>query len=76
MSKRRIRFMFDHPTPTCADVVVDIHLPLPDPIEEGAEAMAERVRPACPICKQPMRYAAWSYSDINDNDDTAPEQAP
>lgn len=53
MSKRRIRLMFDHPTPTCDDVVVDIHLPLPDPIEDDAEAIAERVRPACPICKQP-----------------------
>jgi hypothetical protein len=71
MSKHRISLMFEHPA--CDDVVVDIHLPLPDPIEESAEAMADRVRPACPICKQPMRYVGWGFSDIDqadkDNDD-------
>ena len=53
MSKRRIRLMFDHPTPTCDDVVVDIHLPLPTQIEAGAEALADRVRPlgGGPLCE-------------------------
>jgi hypothetical protein len=69
MSKRRIRLMFDHPTHTC-DVVVDIHLPLPEPIEESVAAMADRVRPACPICKQPMPYTGWSFSDLDDDDNT------
>ena len=63
----RISLMFDHPG--CPDdIVVDIHLPLPDPIEEGAEAMAERVRPLCPICKQSMRYAGFSFSDEDEDD--------
>ena len=56
--RRRIMLMFEHPA--CNDVVVDIHLPLPDPITESTEAMAARVIPACPICKEPMRYAGWS----------------
>ena len=60
--KKHIMLMFEHPA---CDVVVDIHLPLPDPITEGADAMAERVRPACPICKEPMRYSAWGFSDTD-----------
>ena len=59
---RRILFMFEHPA---CNVIVDIHLPLPDPIEESTEAMAERVRPACPICKQSMRYGGWNFSDAD-----------
>ena len=67
-STTRISLMFDHPG--CPDdVVVDIHLPLPNPIDESAEAMAERVRPVCPICKQPMQYAAWGFSDEDEDDD-------
>lgn len=63
----RIMLMFEHPA---CNAVVDIHLPLPDPIVEGTEAMAARVCPVCPICKQPMRYAAWSFSDTADEDDS------
>jgi hypothetical protein len=66
MSKHRIMLMFEHPP---CDVVVDVHIPLPEPIEESANAMAERVRPACPICKEPMRYSAWSFSDDEEDSD-------
>lgn len=67
-SKHHIMLMFEHPA---CDVVVDIHLPLPDPIEESTEVMAERVRPLCPSCKEPMRYSCWSFSDYDENDDEA-----
>jgi len=63
---RRIQLMFEHPT---CNVVVDVHIPLPEPIEEGHDAMAVRVRPACPLCKQPMRYVGWSFSTIDDDAD-------
>ena len=56
-SKHHIMLMFEHPS---CDVVVDIHLPLPD-------LMAERVRPLCPSCKQPMRYSCC-FSDYDEND--------
>jgi hypothetical protein len=56
---RRIMLSFDHAS--CSDGTVDIYLPLPDPIQESAEAMADRHRPACPICKQPARYVGWRF---------------
>lgn len=61
---RRIYLMFEHPT--CQGIVVDIHLPLPDPAEKSTDDLALRVRPACPICKQPMRYSGWGFSDTDD----------
>lgn len=70
MSKpTRISLLFDHPG--CpGDVTVDIELPLPDPVVESTEAIAERVRPACPICKQRTRYAGFRFVDEdNDEDD-------
>jgi hypothetical protein len=57
----RIMLMFEHPA--CGEIVVDLHLPLPEPIVESADAMGERLRPACPICKQPMRYVGFSYDE-------------
>lgn len=60
MSKHRITLMFEHRS---CDIVVDVHIPLPEPIDESANAMAARVQPACPICKEPMRYSAWGFSD-------------
>ncbi len=60
MSTRRIMLMFEHPT---CDVVVDVHIPLPEPIEEGAHAMAARVQPGCPICKELMRYVGFSFDE-------------
>lgn len=69
----RITLIFEHPT---CDVGVDVHLPLPDPIEVGAEAMADRCRPACPICKEPMRYIRryinWRFPD----DDASTSESP
>jgi len=55
----RIVLQFAHVT--CDQVIVDINLPLPDPPTEGAEAMATRVCPACPICKLPMSYVGFSF---------------
>src|SRR5574341_1483662 len=46
--------------------VVDHDLPLPDPAEKSTDDLALRVRPACPICKQPMRYSGWGFSDTDD----------
>jgi hypothetical protein len=65
MSTRRIMIVFEHPR---CEIVVDVHLPLPEPIETGLDAMAERVRPACPICKEPMPYIAWNFSDTEEED--------
>ena len=59
----RMIFSFDHPP---CDVSVDIDLPLPDPITESAEAQADRVCPACPICKAPMRYIGFLFSKDDD----------
>ncbi|HSX22388.1 MAG TPA: hypothetical protein VLE97_06385 [Gaiellaceae bacterium] len=58
MSRQRIRFAFEHIT---CEAVVDVYLPRPDPITEGAETMAARVCPACPICALPMKYAGFSF---------------
>jgi hypothetical protein len=30
-------------------------------------ALAERYRPACPACKAPLRYVAWSVEDYEDD---------
>jgi len=65
--------MFEHPP--CDDVVVDVHLPLLDPSTTNIEAMADRVRPACPICKEPMRFAAWNFSDTDEGSEP-PSAAP
>jgi hypothetical protein len=54
-----ITLVFDHPP--CNGVRVDIHLPLPDPPVEDAEAMAERMRPACPVCKRSMQYVGFYF---------------
>lgn len=67
---RRISLMFEHPS--CNDVVVDVHLPLPDLVEESAETAADRVRPACPICKQSMQYVGWGFSDIDEENEPNP----
>lgn len=71
-ARKRIMIMFEH---HACDVVVDIHIPLPEPIEESVDAMAERVRPACPICKEPMRYSAWGFSNTDDEDDEDDNEA-
>jgi hypothetical protein len=65
---RRLMLMFDHPT---CDVAVEIYVPLPEPIQEGTEAMADRYRPACPICKQPAQYLGWNFEPVDDADDDA-----
>jgi len=57
---RRIVLGFTHAT---CDVDVDVTVPLPDPIQEGADAMATRCRPACPICKEPMQYVGFNLDD-------------
>lgn len=64
----RITLVFSHPP--CHGVRVDVCLPLPDPVEEGAEAMAGRVCPACPLCKEPMRYVGFHFGD----EDPAPNR--
>ncbi len=69
----RIMLMFEHPT--CNDVVVDVHLPLPDPITENIDTIAARVKPACPICKEPMHYIGWGFSDTGKEEDKAEENA-
>lgn len=56
-SGTRIRLMFEHPA---CEIVVDVHLPLADPIVEGADAMAARVCPACPICKERLGYVGFN----------------
>jgi hypothetical protein len=53
-------FMFEHPA--CSDIVVDVHITLPE-LNESIDILADRYRPACPICKQPTRYAGWNFSD-------------
>lgn len=58
---RRITLVFEHPA--CGEVGTDVHLPLPNPITESAEAMAARVCPACPLCKQPMSYVGFSFAE-------------
>lgn len=71
----RIMLMFEHPA--CNNVVVDIHLSLPEqrasPIDATAATLAARVRPACPICKDPMHYRAWGFSDTNQQDEVESE---
>lgn len=62
-----ITLVFEH-TP-CVDVRVDVRLPLPDPVEEGAEAIADRIRPTCPACKEAMQYVGFYFG----NEDDAPE---
>ena len=65
----RIMLVFEHPTPTtCDEIAIDIHLPLPDPIVEAAEAMAARVQPACPFCKQPMHYIGFNFENADEKD--------
>ena len=60
-TKRRIRLLFDHSEHSaCGEVSVSVHLPLFDPIVEGADALAARVRPACPICKEALRYVGFN----------------
>lgn len=54
---KRIALVFDHPP--CEGVEVTVVVPLPDPIQEGADAMAARCAPACPICKEPARYVGF-----------------
>ncbi len=54
----RITLSFDHPP--CGNVGVDIRIPMPNPIEESAEAIADRYRPECPICAEPARYVGFS----------------
>jgi len=39
---------------------------MPDPINESAEAQADRVCPACPTCKAPMRYIGFRFSKDDD----------
>ena len=63
MSTPRIILSFDHRT---CDASVDINLPMPDPINVSAEEQADRVCPACPICKAPMRYIGFSFSKDDD----------
>ncbi len=68
--------MFEHPA--CDNVVVDIHLSLPEPaspIDATAATLAARVRPACPICKEPMLYRAWGFSATHQQDEVAPVYA-
>jgi hypothetical protein len=55
---RRLTLAFEHPT--CD---VDVHFPLLDPIAEGAAAMADRCRPSCPICTEPMWYVGFSFAE-------------
>ena len=55
----RIVLAFDHPP--CEGVNVDVTVPLPDPIQESAEAMAERYRHTCPLCKEPARYVGFHF---------------
>ncbi len=64
MMSRRIVLSFDHPP--CGDIAVDIHVSLCDPIQEGAEAIAERLRPVCPICKQPAIYVGFCFEPKDD----------
>lgn len=66
MSASRIVLCFEHST--CA-VLVDITLPLPDPIVEGAETMADRIRPTCPICKNPTDYIGFCFDAEEDHSD-------
>jgi hypothetical protein len=63
----RITLVFDHPP--CNGVRVDIRLPLPNFLTVGAEEMANRVCPPCPVCKQPMQYTGFH---LGDNDDDEP----
>lgn len=57
---RRIMLLFEHPT---CDVSIDVYLPVPDPIEVGAEVMADHCRPACPICKMALQYVGFCLED-------------
>lgn len=57
-SKRRIMLMFEH---VPCDVFVDVSVPLPEPIVEGAETMAARVLPQCPLRNKPSTYRGWSF---------------
>jgi len=56
---RRIALVFDHPS--CEGVEVTLTVPLPDLIQEGADAMAARFAPACPICKALARYVGFHF---------------
>lgn len=58
---RRIILVFEHPS--CEEVAIEIQLPLPDPSTESADAMAARICPACPFCKEPMRYVGFSFPE-------------
>lgn len=66
----RITLVFEHPP--CPDVRIDIRLPLPDPVVEGADTTAKRICPACPACKETMQYVGFYFSS-HDSDNDAPE---
>lgn len=66
----RITLVFEHPP--CIGVRVDVRLPLPDPVQEGAETTANRISPACPLCKQAMQYVGFYFSS-HGSDNDAPE---
>jgi len=61
---RRIVLSFEH---TACGTDVEIYVPLPDPLQEGAQAIADHRRPACPICKALMQYVGFSFDDTKED---------
>jgi hypothetical protein len=70
--KSRIVLAFEHPT---CDIGVDVHIAFPNPIQ-GAEALAARVCPACPICKEPMSYTGFWLGTADKEDPLRIESLP
>lgn len=70
----RIALVFDHPP--CDGVEITLTVPLPDPIQEGADALAARYLPACPLCKEPARYVGFHLDAEEDLDRSTRDHAP
>ena len=66
----RILLAFEHAT---CDIGVDVHVPLS---KENSEVLADRVRPACPICKEPMIYIGFWIGMADPEDPLRIERLP
>jgi hypothetical protein len=68
----RVVLAFEHPS---CDIGVDIHIAFPDPVQ-GPKAQAARMRPACPICKEPLHYTGFWLGVADKEDPLRIERLP